>query len=665
MADKPKTSRGNAANVVQLDKERRAIERQRKFRDDPPPLTARGPDKILAGQWTRGLDGMPTDPGCECPVEPIGFEGGNFYFIDSRGQFRSMTADKVNQSGIQDLFAAAPNYPKWMHPRWGKAKEKKDPETGEKIVTIPIESFQADHIKETLFKACAYRGFFSPADKMRGRGGWTMRGGQLVYHAGDRLWIADKNNRFRDLPTGVHEGKLYPRLSALPEPWTQPITPADNPAGTLLKTFRKWSWTRPDVDPLLLLGWIGVAFLGGGLDWRPALLLLGDRATGKSTLQRMLRDVFGEALFHSADTTAAGIYQSMGHDSRAVALDELEPDSDPRKLNNVVHLMRTSASGDVGNRGGPTKGEASQFQMYSAFLFSAINNPLHSAQDMSRCAVLRLMPIDLNQERPETINIETTGPMMLALLMQAWGEGGLGFKKHYERFATALQKGGHPKRGQDTYGTLLACAAMMLGDELAGELDTHLNADPDEDRFWSEHLSADSLPEVEDAKPNYRQCVDRILTAPVKAWRNSSRNTIGQVLSDIKTTDDAGASREPELDVKTAKRDVTIAGFGLMNTREVVAGYMRRERCSLDEALQKFGLPASGMVLAVPNTSVKVAEHLEGSDWMHGAWKDALRQCSVPGVMISNSDITRVTIDGTQTRCTLIVLDKYHEAPER
>jgi hypothetical protein len=48
-------------------------------------------------------------------------------------------------------------------------------------------------------------------------------------------------------------------------------------------------------------------------------------------------------------------------------------------------------------------------------------------------------------------------------------------------------------------------------------------------------------------------------------------------------------------------------------------------------------------VLAVPNKSSKVAEHLTGSDWQHGAWKDALRQCPVDGVMITNADINKVT----------------------
>jgi hypothetical protein len=53
-------------------------------------------------------------------------------------------------------------------------------------------------------------------------------------------------------------------------------------------------------------------------------------------------------------------------------------------------------------------------------------------------------------------------------------------------------------------------------------------------------------------------------------------------------------------------------------------------------------------VLAVPNKSTKVAEHLTGSDWQHGAWKDALRQCPVDGVMITNADINNRAIDGTR-----------------
>lgn len=664
MSDTTKTTAGQRANVVSFGKAERDLQRMRKQRKDLPPMEPRGPGNVAAGQWQADMYGMPSNPECECPVTPIGFEGDLFYFIDSRGQFRAVKAERINQVGIQDLFSATPNYPKWMCPRWSKpVVDKKG------IVTKPSEivSFEADDIKEILFLACSRKGFFSPNDKMRGRGSWTFRSGNLVYHAGDALWICEKG-KFRELPTGVHEGNLYPHLSALPAPWTEEISAADNPARALLAGFRKSKWLRPDVDPVLLLGWIGGAYLGGALDWRPSGLLLGDKGTGKSTLQNTLKALFGDALFHSSDSTAAGIYQAMGHDSRAVALDEMEPGMDARKASNIADLMRTSASGAIGRRGS-SDGTANAYQMRSAFLFSAINNPLHTAADLSRVAVLRMLPFDADSERPEPINAETAGPKVLAVMMRAWGDNGAGFRLQYDRFARALAAGGHDRRGQDTYGTLLACAAMMLGDELASDLDVQVG--PEEERWWTEHLSAADMPEVEDATPNYRQCVDRILTTPVKAWRNVNHNTIGQILHDARTVDAEGAAiAEPGIDYNTARRDINIAGFGLLNPKEVVAPVMKAmaragRAMTLAAALEKYRLPDGGLILAVPNKSFKVAQHLEGSDWQAGGWKDALRQCPVPDVMIGNADINRVSIDGTQTRCTLIVLERYHQAPEK
>jgi hypothetical protein len=109
-----------------------------------------------------------------------------------------------------------------------------DEQTGKPHKPV-IKSFEADQIKEDFFRACARKGFFSPNDKMRGRGAWTFRSGNLVYHSGDALWICEKG-RFKTLATGVHENMLYPRLSALPEPWTE--------ASRSTKTRRESCWRR-------------------------------------------------------------------------------------------------------------------------------------------------------------------------------------------------------------------------------------------------------------------------------------------------------------------------------------------------------------------------------------------------------------------------------------
>jgi hypothetical protein len=633
MADKSKQPPApGGPNVVSFGDADRAL-RRRKGRDDPPPATPRG--GAPPGKWTPNDIGLPReDP---CPVEPLGFEGELYHLIDSHRQFRSRAASDFSHAGIQALFGATPNYPQWMCPRYGRAAKA---EPGEEPKPPPIKSFEDDKVRELIFAACARKGLFSPTDKLRGRGAWKLRGGALVYHAGEEVWTM-QDGRLRELAIGMHEEFLYPRLAPLPAPWNAAVSSADlgRSVGALLDTFRRWNWERPKVDPVLLLGWVGVAFLGGALDWRPALLLLGDKGTGKSTLQDGLKAVFGDALFHSADTTAAGIYQRMAHDARPVALDELEPGADPRKIANVVQLMRDASSGAMGRRGG-SDGAPAEFQMRSAFLFSAINNPVTKSQDLSRMAILRLRPLDRNQPMPAPIDEDITGRICLTRMMAEWPK----FETSYEAFARALDAGGHDARGQRTYGTLLACAELLLGPELAAALDVPLTEAPE---FWAEELAADKLPEVEDAMSNWRACLTWLLTAEVQVWRHGARRTIGQALRDLER-DNNGAGGT--FGIEEARRELELTGVGILPAGDVV------------------GIE-HGPVLAIPNSSPLVAKLFEGTDWQGapgagGPWKDALRQAPAT-IAITDKAVNRVYIAGVRQRCTLIVLKNFHQAPER
>src|SRR5438067_870048 len=114
MADKKKPAE---RNVVSMDDAERKLRRKRP-RVDPPPLTPR--NDVLAGQWTEDELGLPVED--ECPVQCIGHGGGLYHLIDSAGEFRSEPASFFTHAGIQDLFAATPNYPKWAWPRFGKSK---------------------------------------------------------------------------------------------------------------------------------------------------------------------------------------------------------------------------------------------------------------------------------------------------------------------------------------------------------------------------------------------------------------------------------------------------------------------------------------------------------------------------------------------------------------
>ncbi len=652
-----KAARGADANVVALADAARDLARQRRRREDPLPREPRG--GAPPGQWTPNNLGLPKeDP---CPVVALGIEGELYHLIDSAGQFRSLAASDFSHAGLQGLFAAVPNWPQWAWPRYGRAPASKEGETPK---PPPIKSFDDDHARSALMLACTRRGLFAPADKLRGRGMWLTKGGGLIYHAGEELWTFDAGkDRPVSLETGLHEGFFYPRFTALPAPWTESVKPADNPARALLQTFRKWNWVRPAIDPVLMLGWIGVAYFGGALDWRSAVLLLGDKGTGKSTLQDGLKDLFGEALFHSADTSAAGIYQQMKQDTRPVALDEVEPGADPRKVENVVRLMRDASSGAIGRRGG-ADGMASQFQMRSAFLFSAISNPLHQAQDLSRVAALRLWPLGEGQTQAPAIDADACGRMVLAGLMRAWPR----FAETRAEYMKALAAGGHDARGQKTYGTLIAAADLMLGAEAAAELDVPLTEDL---AWWSEHLSADALPEIEDAIANWRTCVKAVLNNQVEPWRGGHRSTVAQCLADLEEGEDRAASDDKKYTRAMAMRDLAGTGLGIVHAESLAQKLVTHERSegramSVQQAYDALGLTFdSGWLLAVPGAHPLVKKLLRDTAWAAGGWRDALRQCPVEGVMIADKRVNRVSIGGEQERCTLIVMSKYRAAPER
>jgi hypothetical protein len=614
-------TRGKSAVVVSMADAARDLARQKRRRDDPPPAQAR--NGVPPGKWTPNNLGLPD----ECPVTPLGIEGELCHLIDSSGQFRSWTASDFSHAGIQSLFSQTPNWPQWAWPRYGRAPA---PAPGQPQQPPPIKSFEDDGVRQALFLACARRGLFSPADKLRGRGAWALNGGDLIYHAGEELWQWDAAKGRPVLrETGMHQGHLYPRLPALPSPWTEAIRPQDNPARMLLEGLGKWHWERPEVDPVLMLGWLGTAYLGGALKWRSAVLLVGDRETGKSTLQDVLKELFGDALFHSADTTAAGIYQKMGHDTRPVAVDELEANADARKVDAVVTLMRAASSGAFARRGGQS-GAPTEYQMRSAFLFSAINNPVHASQDLSRLAILRLKPLAKKAvaEKPLVIDAETCGRMVLAILMREFSR----FGETFAEYRRALAAGGHTNRGQDTYGTLLAMADLLLGPELAGELGVRQTEDT---QWWSEHLAADALPEVEDAKANWRDCLEHLLGNQVAVWRSGARATVGQLLDDL-----AGGTA---IELPEARRELGLTGLGLAMPGEIAP-------------------VEAGWVLAVPNSSPLVARLYEGRPWQHGGWKDALRQCPIEGLVLTDKRLNYRRINGMQTRCTLIVMGRYHQA---
>lgn len=572
--------------------------------DDGPLDPVPGDPNALGigpGNWEPTGLGLPPD----CPVTPLGVDGRTFWFLDTIGQLQGVTAREFSQNTVAALFMGRHHYLYWAWPRLN-AKDQ-------------VTSWRAEKARDDLMAACARKGPWKDVEKVRGRGAWLGAKGGLILHTGTELWAGGKS-----LPTGEVGRYVYPKRPPLPQPWPTAIDDVGNPAKLIVPLFRRWNWARPDVDPVLLLGWLGSAFLGGALPWRPAVFITGDKATGKSTLQGILKGMLGDWLVQAADTSAAGVYQRIGQDSVPVSVDELEAEADVRKVKAVMKLARLAASGALMLRGG-AEHTGVEFQCRSAFVFSSINAPPLEPQDLSRMALLRLNrleggapPPDLDQD-----TLEQLGQMVLRCLVDNWHRYGQTFAAYRAELAEA----GHDGRGQDTFGTLLACADLIIGASFdSPEVAVPMGEDL---RIWRDRLKASEMAEFEDAVENWRLCLNHMLSVQVEAWRQGSRHSVGQVLESF---------YQGHEDYGVIRGHLAQAGLGL--AKPTVAG--------------------EGHWLAIPNQSPLTQKLFMGTKWGGepgaGVWASALRQG--PKDTIWRAVQSRV--NGVVTRCTMLSIDALY-----
>lgn len=561
---------------------------------DPGEANAQG---CGPGAWLPNRLGLPDD----CPVKPLGVDGQKFWFLDTIGQLQCLAAKDFGQKALTALFMGRHHYLYWGWPRYNM-KDK-------------VSGWRAEKLSEDLMAACAAKGPWSDVERVRGRGAWAGAKGDLILHTGTEVWING-----RDYGVGEIGRFVYPKRPDTPAPWPDPIDEAINPAKELLPLLRTWNWSRPDVDPVLMLGWIGAAMIGGVLTERPICFLTGDKGTGKSTLQLVLKSIFGGGLISTTNTTAAGIYQRLGQDSLPVAVDEFEGKDDNRRAKQILELARQAYSGGFMLRGGD-KHVGSEFQCRSAFIFSSINSPPLEPQDLSRMVLLKLRPLSQEAKALELSDDEFTqfGRMVLRRMLDQWHR----FPATLAAYMAELREGGHDARGQKTFGTLLACADMLIGQRWEA-LDVPMGEDLTE---WRDRLRATELAENEDAVENWRLCLSHLLGAPVEAWRGGGRITVGATLASFH----AG---EEGYDYKSVRDRLAQAGLTVLKPAS-------REDTHW---------------LAVPNQNPLLHRLFQGAKWAGepgaGVWGPALRQ----GPRGTLWDTGSARINGDKAKCTLLSL---------
>lgn len=586
---------------------------------------------VLPGQWSPNALGLPPD----CPVTPLGIDGDVCWLLDPIGQLVTYT-DPFGKGRTALLFKGEAEWVKWAWPQW-KAKET---EAG---VKFSIEGWRNEDVRDAIIKACTIKGTWNAREKVRGCGCWSDGRGGLVVHLGRAVLSVPGAGGRRDegvspapkprvLEPGEHDGYVYPARPAIPGPygWLKSLELDVNPATILRQVFSTWAWARPDVDAHLLIGWIGVAFLGAALPWRSAVYMTGDKGSGKSTLQEILKHIFAGWLIQTTNTTAAGIYQHVKQDCLPVGIDEFEAKADNSRAKSLLELARQASSGGAGLRGGD-RGTGTDFKILSAFIFSSINAPPMEPQDLSRFALLRLHRLPDGQAPPpmDPAAYQELGRIVLRRLVEEFHR----FDLTWRAFKGELEAAGMDGRGQDTFGTLLACADMIAHEGWSEERLSHTH-DGDV-KPWREILAPQAMAEFDDALENWRLCLGHLLTVPVDAWRNGSRITVGQVLEAWFTGDDEYGS-----DILKVRRALNQAGLTI--ERRVGQG------------------PDRGDWLAVPNNNPATRKLFEGTKWGGeagaGVWSGALRQ----GPRDTLWRLGQPRVNGEKAKCTLISLEALY-----
>lgn len=322
----------------------------------------------------------PTPPG-KCPVIPLGWNGDRMCFW-SHAYRKLIQLPKLGKS-YEEIVRLAPleDFSAWLN------KGTKD---AEKEVFCAVTRRLAEDSAQREYRE----------ENILGRGVWyaDREKKEIIYSAGKRCYMVTASGEFKELNTCVWRGKIYTSDKKNTLPADTPLTDEEGQKLIDLLNLRPWKSYRPGE---MLAGWMVCAMLSGLLTVRPQIWINAPACSGKSRL----RDEDIAAAFGGLDsgyvcsvdggqTTEAGLRRTLDREAVPVLFDELEPNEDKRRkqnIGNILDLIRT-----VTTTKDPTMTQAAQnggivsFRPRFCSVLFSVNNALEKDTDVSRFFILRL-----------------------------------------------------------------------------------------------------------------------------------------------------------------------------------------------------------------------------------------------------------------------------------
>ncbi|BBF79908.1 hypothetical protein [Asticcacaulis excentricus] len=469
-------------------------------------VNANGDEEFVPpGEWMRDewahLDIVDPETNLprNMPVEILGMDakGLTTYVINTKGMVVTLPPN-AGKGHFDLVFAGRSNYLTWLFPRYNKK--------GTKVV-----GWEADEFKRAVADVAGWSDVYDPDDSLRGRGMWRDKFGNPVYHAGDAILHGGRWKK-----PGRHDKHIYSARTRTGRPRLyEDLNPAGQRCYDILRT---WNWERPDLDPVLQLGWVMTAKMGAFLFRRPAVWLTGPRGSGKSYLQGFLRSLMHEALLASSNASQAYIYRKLGQDCVPVLVDEQESKADTALTDRLLDLVRASYSGDDLGRADKDGGTVT-FTLRSSFLASSIAKPSTEASDDSRMALLSLRATDKKGGAYTHDEAYRLGQVLTYRAIR-WAPRWDALLETIEK-ALALKKG-HTPRSLDTFAPFMAGFHIALYDQMPTE---------EQCRHYAALVDPSQLIELNTQMDDWEKCMRFLLGAVPDLFKNRTKEkTIGQIV---------------------------------------------------------------------------------------------------------------------------------------